>query len=236
LRAIQQKRRKALSQFHTSEPVEGVFPRKTFLAAAGGFLAAAIGLPVLIDELAASAPAAAPAEIDLGPVTAFPAGEYTVTTFVSDPAASPVSRRAAFIRNNGLVRGRPSFTILSSRCTHVGCPTQPNGLLLRGGRSVAHTPAGDVTVVPVRPAGFGCPCHGSQFDLEGNRTAGPAVRALDRYRFSIVDGRLVLGEPFSVSRVQGAGANARIAAFPLRDPGQPVSGPEALLYPIGAGR
>jgi Rieske Fe-S protein len=220
----------------TSDRVEGVFPRRTLLVAAGGFLAAAIGLPILIDELAATAPAAARSQIDLGPVTAFPAGEYTVTTFASDPTAGAVSRRAAYVRNNGLVGGRPSFTILSSRCTHVGCPTQPNGLQLPARRSVAHTPAGDVSVVPTRPAGFGCPCHGSQFDLEGNRTAGPAVRALDRYRFSIAGGRLVLGEPFSVSRVEGTGANARITAFPLRDPGEPVTGPEALLYPIEAGR
>ena len=34
-------------------------------------------------------------------------------------------------------------------------------------------------------SGFGCPCHGGQYDTEGNRIAGPPVRALDRYGFSI---------------------------------------------------
>jgi Rieske Fe-S protein len=48
-------------------------------------------------------------------------------------------------------------------------------------------------LVPTQPAGFGCPCHGSQFDNEGNGTAGPAPRALDRYEFSIHNGHLWLG-------------------------------------------
>ena len=94
------------------------------------------------------------------------------------------------------------------------------------------TSTGEVALVPTQPAGFGCPCHGSQFDTEGNRTAGPAPRALDRYRFSIRNGRLWLGQPYSVSRVLGTGAQARIESFPLRDPGQPVTGPEAFLYPL----
>ena len=89
-----------------------------------------------------------------------------------------------------------------------------------------------MALVQTVPAGFGCPCHGSEFDTEGNRTAGPAPRALDRYEFSIRNGRLVLGAPYSVSRVDGTGAAARIHAFPIRDAGQPVAGPESLLYPL----
>jgi hypothetical protein len=89
--------------------------------------------------------------------------------------------------------------------------------------------------VPTLPAGgFGCPCHGSQFDTEGNRTAGPAPRALDRYQFSIRNGHLWVDDLYSVSRVEGSGANARIHAFALRDPGQPVTGPESLFYPFKA--
>jgi Rieske [2Fe-2S] domain len=82
------------------------------------------------------------------------------------------------------------------------------------------------------PAGFGCPCHGSQFDTEGNRTAGPAPRALDRYQFSIRNGRLVLGDLYSVSRVEGTGAAARIRSFKLKGAGEPATGPESLLYPL----
>jgi Rieske Fe-S protein len=121
---------------------------------------------------------------------------------------------------------------MSSRRTHVGCPTQPNGPLFLQRRRFERTSAGEVALVPASPAGFGCPCHGSQFDVEGNRTAGPAARALDRYEFSIRNGRLVLGDLYSVSHVEGSGANARIDAFKLKGAGEPAGGPESLLYPI----
>src|SRR5207253_8304444 len=132
-----------------------------------------------------------------------------------------------------LVGKLPAFTILSSRCTHVGCPTQPNGLPVRQKRKLERTAIGSVSLEPIAAnAGFGCPCHGSQFDNEGNRTAGPAARALDRYGFSVLDGHLWLGPRYSVSRVDGTGARARIHAFALLDPGEPVTGPERLFYPI----
>jgi Rieske Fe-S protein len=120
---------------------------------------------------------------------------------------------------------------MSSRCTHVGCPTQPNGPVLLQKRRAERTRSGEVGLVPAQPAGFGCPCHGSQFDNEGNRTAGPAPRALDRYEFLIRNGRLSLGR-YSVSRVDGTGAQARIRSFPLHGAGQPVTGLESWLYPI----
>ena len=84
------------------------------------------------------------------------------------------------------------------------------------------------TAVPVLDVA----AHGSQFDEEGNRTAGPAPRALDRYEFSIRNGRLVLGRLCSVSRVDGTGAHARIHAFPLTGDGEPVTGLESWLYPL----
>ena len=77
--------------------------------------------------------------VDLGPVSAFPEGTFVVATFLLDPKAGEVSRRAAYVRNNGLVGNLPSFTIMSSRCTHVGCPTQPNGPLFMDQRSFART-------------------------------------------------------------------------------------------------
>src|SRR5260221_604808 len=68
--------------------------------------------------------------------------------------------------------------------------------------------------------------------LEGHRPAGPAPRALDRYQFSIRNGRLWLGRPYSVSRVEGTGGQARIASYPLQGDGQPVTGLESWLYPL----
>ena len=55
-------------------------------------------------------------------------GEY-FTQFFRDPTAGEVSHRVAYIRNNGLLNGEPSFTIISNRCAHLGCPVQANGPL-----------------------------------------------------------------------------------------------------------
>lgn len=209
--------------------------RQGFLAATalavGGLVGLGAGLRALGGALSpASAGDVVP--VDLGPLTAFPEGQFVVATFLSDPQAGEVSRRTAYVRNNGLLGNRPSFTILSSRCTHVGCPTQPNGPVFTKRLRLVQATTGEVSLAPALPAaGFGCPCHGSQFDTEGNRTAGPAPRALDRYDFSVRNGHLWLGGIYSVSRVEGAGARARIHRFGRHGAGEAVSGPESLLYP-----
>jgi Rieske Fe-S protein len=212
------------------------FPRSRLLERAtlglGGVVALAAALPAVGFAVLPGFLGQRTKQVDLGPIDAFPEGEFVVATFLSDRQAGEISRRAAYIRNNGLVGPLPSFTIMSSRCTHVGCPTQPNGPLFQEQRRLSRTSAGEVDLVPTQPAGFGCPCHGSQFDTEGNRTAGPAPRALDRYQFSIRDGRLLLGQLYSVSRVDGAGSAAQIHAFGLRQAGQPVTGVESWFYPV----
>jgi Rieske Fe-S protein len=198
----------------------------------GGLVALGVGLPAAGFAILPSVLGQRRRAVDLGPISAFPEGEFVVATFLADPRTGEVSRRAAYVRNNGAVGKLPSFTIMSSRCTHVGCPTQPNGPLFIDQRRAELTDAGEVGLVPTQPAGFGCPCHGSQFDTEGNRTAGPAPRALDRYTFSIREGRLWLDRLYSVSRVDGAGAQARIHSFALQGAGEPVNGLESWLYPI----
>jgi Rieske Fe-S protein len=213
------------------------YPRNSFLAWAtlgiGGLVAAAVALPVAGFAALPSLLGQRRRPVDLGPLDAFPEGRFVIATFLSDPEAGEVSRRAAYIRNNGLVGGVPSFTAMSSRCTHVGCPTQPNGPVFNRQHRTERTPSGDVGLVPTLPAGgFGCPCHGSQFDEEGNRTAGPAARALDRYEFSIRRGHLWLDRLYSVSHVDGSGAAARIHRIALRGAGEPATGPESWLYPV----
>ena len=90
-----------------------------------------------------------------------------------------------------------------------------------------------MTLIPCLPAaGFICPCHGGAYDPEGNRIAGPPVRALDRYQFSIINGHLILGNTFSVAEVTGTAQNAKIKKYELHGPGQHVHGIESWMYPL----
>ncbi len=52
------------------------------------------------------------------------------------------------------------FDAISATCTHQGCTVAPLG------------------------EGFACPCHGSTYDHDGERTGGPAPRALSRFAAS----------------------------------------------------
>jgi hypothetical protein len=106
---------------------------------------------------------------------------------------------------------------------------QPSGPRLEP--KEVQTENGAVSLTPTQPSGFICPCHGGAYDSEGNRTAGPPVRGLDRYEYSIKNGNLVLGTPYSVGRVEGEGAKARIHGYRLADPGQHVDGFEQIFWP-----
>ncbi len=168
-------------------------------------------------------------DVDLGPISNFPEGTFVIATFIADQGEGEVSKRTAYIRNNGPGEGdAPSFTIIYSRCVHLGCPVQPNGPTFED-RMVELE---GVTLTPVQPAGFGCPCHGGAYDVEGNRTAGPPVRSLDRYAYSIVNGNLVLGKHYSVGTVEGSGADAKISRYRAAYPGVHVDGIERWLYPL----
>jgi Rieske Fe-S protein len=215
-----------------SEPEER-YPRSKFLELStlglGGVIGGIVTVPALGFMIAPPFLKQGTKDHDLGPISDFPEGKYVIATFMSDKSQGEVSRRTAFVRYNGQLNGQPSFTVISNHCAHLGCPVQANGPL-----DEKHTKhVGDVTLIPtVSIAGFGCPCHGGQYDTEGNRTAGPPVRALDRYSFSIRNGHLFIGKPFSVSHVDGAGASAKIHKWAFSVPGEHVNGIESWLYPI----
>jgi Rieske Fe-S protein len=60
----------------------------------------------------------------------------------------------------------PKIVAFDDRCTHLGCRqkwNQEKGL-------------------------FECPCHGSEFDLEGRVKRGPANRPLPRFSFTALEG------------------------------------------------
>jgi Rieske Fe-S protein len=209
------------------------FPRSKFLEFStlglGGVIGGLVTAPALGFMVAPAFLKQGQKDRDIGPLSDYPQGKYVVATFISDPSEGEVSRRTAYVRYNGQLNGQPSFTIISNHCAHLGCPVQPNGPLDQA--QTKHF--ADVTLIPaVSIAGFGCPCHGGQYDTEGNRTAGPPVRALDRYSFSIRNGHLFLGKPFSVSHVDGVGASAKIHKWTLAFPGEHVNGIESWLYPV----
>ena len=90
----------------------------------------------------------------------------------------------------------------------------------------------EVSLTPVLPANFSCPCHGGAYDTEGNRIAGPPVRAMDRYKFAIENSRLVLLDPYAVAEVEGEGAQAKLKTYGIQGPGEHVDGLSGWLYPI----
>jgi quinol---cytochrome c reductase iron-sulfur subunit, bacillus type len=210
------------------------YPRSVFLEMStlgvGALIGGIVTLPALGFMVAPAFVGQEHDEVDLGPLANFPKDQFVITTFNSKKDEGSVGRRTAFIRNNGVKNDLPSFTIISNRCAHLGCPTQPQGLPGKGKQVKASS--GTVTITPVASvSGFQCPCHGGAYDDEGNRTAGPPVRALDRYEFLIREGNLVLGKPYSVGKVIGQAADAKIEAYRIADPGQHVDGPEKVLYP-----
>jgi Rieske Fe-S protein len=228
------------------EPVsETTVTRSRFLEGAtlglGGVIGGVITVPVAGFVVLPSFLGQKQHKVDMGPVSAYALGQWYVATFIVDPSEGEVSRRAAFIRSNGTVTDPktkqpvPSFSIISNRCVHLGCPTQangPSGQFIGKKTVIEHTKNGRVQLVPVVPAGYGCPCHGSQYDVEGNRTAGPAPHALDRYAFEVDNGRLILLSPYSVSHVVGTGSAAKIYRYKYAGPGEHIDGPEQWLYPL----
>ena len=214
------------------------FPRNRFLEGAtlglGGLIGGLVTVPAVGFMIVPAFKGQGYPKVDLGPLENFTPGQWFVTKFFMKPAAGEVSHRTAYIRNNGQLNGKPSFTIISNRCAHLGCPVQPNGPVQDNQAKNINLPQGQqVTMIPAIPAGgYGCPCHGGQYDSEGNRVSGPPVRALDRYAFEIVNGHLILGTPFSVSHVKGVGKDALIYKYKLTGPGQHIDGWEQILYPL----
>ncbi|MGH3025129.1 MAG: ubiquinol-cytochrome c reductase iron-sulfur subunit [Gaiellaceae bacterium] len=209
------------------------YPRSRFLELStlglGGVIGGLVTVPAIGFMVAPAFLKQGTKDHDIGPLTDFPQDKFVVATWTSDETQGSVSRRTAFVRSNGELNGQPSFTIISNHCAHLGCPVQPNGPL----QPNKTKKFADVTLIPtVSIAGFGCPCHGGQYDTEGNRTAGPPVRALDRYSFSIRNGHLYLGKPFSVSHVDGTGSGAKIHKWAFSFPGEHVNGIESWLYPV----
>jgi quinol---cytochrome c reductase iron-sulfur subunit, bacillus type len=212
------------------------YPRAKFLEAStlglGALIGGLITVPVAGFAIIPPFVGQSQNDVDIGPLDAFSEGQWYVVTFMEDPDEGEVSRRTTFLRYNGDLNGQPSFTIISNRCAHLGCPVQPAGPLDEAQTETVNTSNTTVTRIPANPAAFACPCHGGAYDTEGNRTAGPPVRALDRYAYDIRNGRVFLVHTYSVGKVEGEGKDAVITRYDVVNPGIHVDGLEQLLYPI----
>jgi Rieske Fe-S protein len=212
------------------------FPRNQFLELStlglAGVITAVVTVPVVGFAILPAFTRQETPDIDLGPTDNFPEGQWIEATFLRDPSVGEVSRRTAFIRYNGTVNEQPSYTIISNRCVHLGCPVQASGPRNDDQSETVDVDGAELTLTPVLPANYSCPCHGGAYTIEGNRDAGPPVRALDRYKFAIIDGNLVLLETYAVAEVEGEGARAQIKAYGIQGPGEHVDGISGWLYPI----
>ncbi len=93
------------------------------------------------------------------------------------------------------------YVAISTRCAHLGCP-------------VRYVPAAER---------FICPCHGGVYDAKGKVVGGPPVRPLDRFYTRVVNGRVQVGQRFSV--------NSKLERFSPRDPSNHLDGLWQYLYP-----
>jgi menaquinol-cytochrome c reductase iron-sulfur subunit len=168
----------------------------------GGLMSAVIAVPALGFVLAPAFETPPHWDVDLGPASLYPVDKsnpFHVVTFTRSPTThnlGEIERRVVFIRNDGADK----FTAIANTCMHLGCPVRAFG-----------------------SAGFGCPCHGGQYDAEGRRTAGPPVRPLNRYDTKVEKGHLLLGTLYAM--------DDSLHKHQLKAPGQPVTGLLSFLYP-----
>ncbi len=209
-----------------TSPAEAArYPRSKFLEGATLGLGAAIGAVVTIPAVGfAVVPAFVDQgnpDIDLGPIDNFPQGEWVITHFNlrpdggrRHPTASPTSGTTASPTTSRASPSSPTAARTSAvRSSPAGSssPTRRRTRRPPGGQEIQITPV-------VGLSSFTCPCHGGSYDSEGNRTAGPPVRGLDRWAYEIKNGNLVLVKQLQRQHRRGNGSERRDQQVPAHRP------------------
>ncbi len=143
---------------------------------------------------------------DMGPV-----GDFNETTYVPKVMnvvadAGEAGKHTVYVRKFNPSRDSKRtedlpYVAISNRCAHLGCPVRYIQASKR----------------------FVCPCHGGVYDFQGKVEGGPPVRPLDRFYTRVRDGRVEIGERFSV--------NSQLRRFSVRDPSNHLDGLWQYLYP-----
>jgi nitrite reductase/ring-hydroxylating ferredoxin subunit len=122
---------------------------------------------------------------------------------VGDAGKTTIYVRAFNRRRDKVVEGQDPqpYVAISTRCAHLGCPVR---YIQASGK-------------------FVCPCHGGVYGFEGQVEGGPPVRPLDRFYTRVVNGRVEIGDRFSL--------NSELERFSPRDPSNHLDGLWQYIYP-----
>ena len=215
---------KRKSRYTADRDVAGAFEGETMTRrglmtggalAVGGIASAAFTLPALGFALGPLFEDSEPDQWqDVGPVSDFNTEFYVPRVINIVPEIGEAGKTTIYVRKALASDRSPSdgehdgkdvqplpMVVLSTRCAHLGCPVR----YIRASQR------------------FVCPCHGGIYDSQGAVAGGPPVRPLDRFYNRVRDGRVEVGDRFSL--------NAKLERFKPRDPSNHLDGLWQYLYP-----
>jgi Rieske Fe-S protein len=145
---------------------------------------------------------------DVGPEDDFNEQAYVPKVINVVPEVGDAGKTTIYVRTfnpdrDKVVKGQDSqpYVAISTRCAHLGCPVR---YIQASGK-------------------FVCPCHGGVYGFEGQVEGGPPVRPLDRFYTRVENGRVQVGDRFSL--------NSDLKRFGVRDPSNHLDGLWQYLYP-----
>ena len=145
---------------------------------------------------------------DVGPEDDFNEETYVPKVINVVPEVGDAGKTTIYVRTfnperDKEVKGQESqpYVAISTRCAHLGCPVR---YIQASGK-------------------FVCPCHGGVYGFEGQVEGGPPVRPLDRFYTRVENGRVQIGDRFSL--------NSDLKRFSVRDPSNHLDGLWQYLYP-----
>jgi menaquinol-cytochrome c reductase iron-sulfur subunit len=207
--------RKKKSRYTADREMPGAFEGETVtrrgfmtgtVLAAGGIATAAFTLPALGFALGPIFEDTSPETWqDVGPEDDFNDETYVPRVINIAPAIGDAGKTTVYVRKLNPQKDTKNrdlpYVAISTRCAHLGCPVR----YFRASER------------------FVCPCHGGVYGFEGQVTGGPPVRPLDRFYTRVRNGRVELGDRFSL--------NSKLQRFSPRDPSNHLDGLWKYLYP-----
>jgi menaquinol-cytochrome c reductase iron-sulfur subunit len=203
------------SRYTSERNVPGAFEgetvtRRAFMTggamAAGGIATAAFALPALGFALGPIFEDTSPTVWqDVGPEDDFNDQTYVPKVINIAPQIGDAGKTTVYVRRLNSSRDTKNkdlpYVAISTRCAHLGCPVRYFQASKR----------------------FVCPCHGGVYGFQGEVVGGPPVRPLDRFYTRVRNGRVQLGDRFSL--------NSKLDRFSPRDPSNHLDGLWQYLYP-----